>query len=150
IARNEDVARHESLEDVFPREQRDAMPLLQQKNSARDVEEIRIGDLKELVARKSLEDLHQRLAVVASRIESRAVQHALEFQTQHRDFANTPEFKERARQILEEAFQGRDTAVYDHVTDSPLARGLFVVRTKPGRIPDVDVKRVEAYLADAA
>jgi glutamate dehydrogenase len=62
----------------------------------------------------------------------------------------TPDFKDRARQILEEAFQGRDTTVYDHVTDSPLARGLFVVRTKPGRIPDVDVKRVEAYLADAA
>ncbi|HEX9502378.1 MAG TPA: NAD-glutamate dehydrogenase domain-containing protein, partial [Thermoanaerobaculia bacterium] len=62
----------------------------------------------------------------------------------------TPDFKDRARLILEEAFQGRDTAVYDHVTDSPLARGLFVVRTKPGRIPDVDVKRVEAYLAEAA
>jgi glutamate dehydrogenase len=62
----------------------------------------------------------------------------------------TPDFKERARQILEEAFEGRDTAIYDHVTDSPLARGLFIVRTKPGRIPDVDVKRVEAYLAEAA
>ena len=62
----------------------------------------------------------------------------------------TPDFKERARQILEEAFEGRDTAIYDHVTDSPLARGLFVVRTKPGRIPEVDVKRVEAYLAEAA
>ncbi|MDQ6799990.1 MAG: NAD-glutamate dehydrogenase [Acidobacteriota bacterium] len=62
----------------------------------------------------------------------------------------TPDFKDRARQILEEAFEGRDTAVYDHVTDSPLARGLFVVRTKPGRIPNVDVKRVEAYLAEAA
>src|SRR5205085_8037032 len=47
-------------------------------------------------------------------------------------------------------FQGRDTEVYDHVTDSPLARGLFVVRTKPGQIQDVDVKRVEAYLAEAA
>src|SRR5207245_9305760 len=62
----------------------------------------------------------------------------------------TPDFKDRARQILEEAFEGRDTALYDHVTDSPLARGLFVVRTKPGRIPEVDVKRVEAYLAEAA
>ncbi|HEX9407971.1 MAG TPA: NAD-glutamate dehydrogenase, partial [Thermoanaerobaculia bacterium] len=62
----------------------------------------------------------------------------------------TPDFKERARQILEEAFEGRDTAVYDHVTDSPLARGLFIVRTAPGRIPEVDIKRVEAYLAEAA
>src|SRR5438132_2250896 len=62
----------------------------------------------------------------------------------------TPDFKDRARQILEEAFEGRDTAIYDHVTDSPLARGLFVVRTSPGRIPEVDIKRVEAYLAEAA
>ncbi|HJT18374.1 MAG TPA: NAD-glutamate dehydrogenase, partial [Thermoanaerobaculia bacterium] len=62
----------------------------------------------------------------------------------------TPDFKDRARQILEEAFHGRDTAVYDHVTDSPLARGLFIVRTTPGKIPEVDIKRVEAYLAEAA
>src|SRR5207253_5725206 len=62
----------------------------------------------------------------------------------------TPDFKDRARQILEEAFDGGDTQVYDHVTDSPLARGLFIVWTKPGRIPEVDVKRVEAYLAEAA
>src|SRR5438093_11994395 len=62
----------------------------------------------------------------------------------------TPDFKERAKQILEEAFDGRGTAIYDHVTDSPLARGLFIVRTTPGRIPDVDIKRVEAYLAEAA
>src|SRR5256885_12530167 len=33
---------------------------------------------------------------------------------------------------------------------SPLARGLFVVTTTPGHIPEIDVKRVEAYLAEAA
>src|SRR5205823_1500001 len=60
------------------------------------------------------------------------------------------DFKERAKQILEEAFDGRETQVYDHVTDSPLARGLFIVRTTPGKVPDIDVKRVEAYLAEAA
>ncbi|HEX2062474.1 MAG TPA: NAD-glutamate dehydrogenase, partial [Thermoanaerobaculia bacterium] len=49
----------------------------------------------------------------------------------------TPEFKERARQVLEEAFQGRDTEVYDHITSSALARGLFIVRTTPGQIPDI-------------
>jgi glutamate dehydrogenase len=62
----------------------------------------------------------------------------------------TPEFKEKARTILEEAFNGRETQIYDHVTSSPLARGLFIVRTGPGRIPDIDVKRIEAYLAEAA
>jgi glutamate dehydrogenase len=62
----------------------------------------------------------------------------------------TPEFKEKARTILEEAFNGRETQIYDHVTNSPLARGLFIVRTSPGRIPEIDVKRIEAYLAEAA
>ena len=62
----------------------------------------------------------------------------------------TPDFKEQAKAILEEAFEGRDTQVYDHVTDAPLARGLFIVQTSPGNIPDVDVKRIEAFLAEAA
>ena len=62
----------------------------------------------------------------------------------------TPDFKERARAILEEAFEGRDTQIYDHVSNSALARGLFIVRTTPGKIPDPDVRRVEAYLAEAA
>jgi glutamate dehydrogenase len=61
----------------------------------------------------------------------------------------TPDFKERAKAILEEAFNGTDTEVYDYVTDSPLARGLFVVHTA-NRVGDIDVKRVEAYLAEAA
>ncbi|HEX8154984.1 MAG TPA: NAD-glutamate dehydrogenase, partial [Thermoanaerobaculia bacterium] len=62
----------------------------------------------------------------------------------------TPEFKDRAKKILEEAFAGSETQVYDHVTSSPLARGLFVIRTTPGAIPDVDVRRIEAFLAEAA
>ena len=62
----------------------------------------------------------------------------------------TPEFKEKAKAVLEEAFQGRDTQVYDHVTASALARGLFVVRTTPGQIPEVDIRRLEAQLGDVA
>ena len=62
----------------------------------------------------------------------------------------TPEFKERAKQVLEEAFSGRDTQVYDYVTTSALARGLFIVRTAPGKIPDVDLRRVEAQLGEVA
>ncbi|HEX9160153.1 MAG TPA: NAD-glutamate dehydrogenase [Thermoanaerobaculia bacterium] len=62
----------------------------------------------------------------------------------------TPEFKERARAILEEAFEGRDTQIYDYVSTSALARGLFIVRTTSGHIPQPDIRRVEAYLAEAA
>jgi len=63
---------------------------------------------------------------------------------------NTGDFREKAKQILEEQFGGRDTSVYEHVTDAPLARILFVVRTTPGQIPEVDEKRIEAILSDAA
>jgi glutamate dehydrogenase len=62
----------------------------------------------------------------------------------------TAEFKDRAKQILEDALGGRETQVYDAITSSALARGLFVVRTNPGSIADVDVKRVEAHLGEAA
>ena len=62
----------------------------------------------------------------------------------------TPDFKERARAILEEAFDGRDTKIDDHVTSSALARGLFIIRTTPGKIPQPDIRRVEAYLSEAA
>src|ERR1051326_8908597 len=62
----------------------------------------------------------------------------------------TIDFKERAKLILEEAFEGRDTQVYAPVTAAPLARGLFIVQTNPGNIPEVDVKRIEAFLAEAA
>src|SRR5437763_2073385 len=63
---------------------------------------------------------------------------------------NTAEFREKAKQILEEQLDGRDTAIYEHVTDAPLARILFVVKTTPGAIPEIDEKRIEAMLADAA
>ncbi|HUP45977.1 MAG TPA: NAD-glutamate dehydrogenase [Thermoanaerobaculia bacterium] len=63
----------------------------------------------------------------------------------------TVEFKERARIILEEAFDGREAEVYDHVSaNTSLARGLFIIRTTPGKIAQPDLRRVEAYLAEAA
>src|SRR5439155_22218102 len=88
IARHKDVARNEALEDITTREERDAMPFLQQQNSARDVEEIGIGDLEKFVARKCLEDFDERLAIVTARIEAGLVQDALEFQPQHRNLAH--------------------------------------------------------------
>src|SRR3954449_1511254 len=65
IARHEDVAGDEALEDVLTREESDAMAFLQQEDAARDVEELGVGDLEKLVARKGLEDVDKRLAVVA-------------------------------------------------------------------------------------
>ncbi len=62
----------------------------------------------------------------------------------------TPEFKERAKALLEEVLGGRETQIYDHITSSSLARGLFVVRTTPGQIPELDVRRIEAMIAEVA
>ena len=62
----------------------------------------------------------------------------------------TPDFKERARAILEQAFEGRDTSIYDHVTTAPLARGLFIVQTSAGKVPQPDVRVLEKRLAEAA
>jgi glutamate dehydrogenase len=63
----------------------------------------------------------------------------------------TPQFKEKATEILQEAFGGESTAVHDYVTDSPLARGLFIVWLPPGaRIPEVDIRRLDAELDNAS
>ncbi len=87
VARHEDVAGDEALEDVLAREERHALAFLQMQDSARDLEEIVVGDLEELVAREGLEDVDERLAVVRVRIEARALDGPLRLQAQHRDVA---------------------------------------------------------------
>jgi len=62
----------------------------------------------------------------------------------------TPEFKERAKAVLEAQLQGYGTEVYDHITNSALARGLFLVRTTPGQIPEIDIRRLEAEIGEVA
>jgi glutamate dehydrogenase len=78
----------------------------------------------------------------------------------------TPEFKERARAVLEDFFGGHDTEIYDHITTSPLARGLFVVRTEENVADEAgdgdttrwkkrteaaaDIRRLEALIGEVA
>ncbi len=62
----------------------------------------------------------------------------------------TSEVRERIRAILERAFNGTVTAFYQHVSDSPLARGHFIVRTTPGEIPRYDTRAIEQDVALAA
>ncbi|MFZ2493989.1 MAG: NAD-glutamate dehydrogenase [Thermoanaerobaculia bacterium] len=61
----------------------------------------------------------------------------------------TSEFKERAKAILEAALNGCGTVIEDHITSSPLARGLFVVRAKDS-VPAVDVRELELQLTEAS
>ncbi|MBW7852394.1 MAG: NAD-glutamate dehydrogenase [Rhodospirillales bacterium] len=52
--------------------------------------------------------------------------------------------------ILEQAFDGRVANYYTQVGDSPLARLHFIVRTAPGRVPEIAIADIEARLAEAA
>ncbi len=56
----------------------------------------------------------------------------------------------RFQAILAEAWNGKVTAFYTHVTDSSLARLQFIVKTVPGRVPKVDVTELEAALVQSA
>lgn len=60
------------------------------------------------------------------------------------------EFRDKATRILEDAFDGTVINVHAHLTDSPLARAQFIIRTTAGQIPPVDGRRVEAMLAEAS
>jgi glutamate dehydrogenase len=60
------------------------------------------------------------------------------------------EFRDKARAILEEAFNGTVIETHAHVTDAPLARGLFIIRTTPGSIPPVDAKKIEVSMIEAS
>ncbi len=60
------------------------------------------------------------------------------------------EFRDKASRILENAFDGAVINVHAHLTDSPLARAQFIIRTNPGQIPKVDTRRLEAMLAEAS
>jgi glutamate dehydrogenase len=57
--------------------------------------------------------------------------------------------RERFQAILEEAFAGQVTTYYTLLTDHPLARLHFIVKTTPGRVPKVDLAALEERLIEA-
>src|SRR5579875_1759491 len=70
LARQIDETGNEAAERIAAQEKRDTPAFLQAENAHGDVVEIVLRDLEELVARKGLEDMRQRLAVMAMRIEA--------------------------------------------------------------------------------
>jgi glutamate dehydrogenase len=60
------------------------------------------------------------------------------------------EVRERTQQILMQAFNGINSEFTLHLSDSPLARVLVTVRTKPGSVPDFDVREIEKQIVKAA
>jgi glutamate dehydrogenase len=55
--------------------------------------------------------------------------------------------REKIQAILEKAYNGKVTAYYTQVTDSPLARVHLIVATTPGKIPVVKLREIEAEIA---
>ena len=62
----------------------------------------------------------------------------------------TSDLRERIQKIVEDALGGEVTAFYTQLTDAPLARVQYIVRTTPGQIPPIDLKSVERRIAAAA
>jgi len=55
----------------------------------------------------------------------------------------------RFQEILAESFGGHISAFYTHLTDEPLARLHFIVKTTPGGLPPFDAADIERRLAEA-
>ena len=64
-----------------------------------------------------------------------------------RDKFNTFVRKEVA-QALESAFDGKVMSFYTQVTESPLARVHYIIKTTPGQIPEVNFAALRTQLAD--
>ncbi|MBW3670274.1 MAG: NAD-glutamate dehydrogenase [Acidobacteria bacterium] len=60
------------------------------------------------------------------------------------------QLREKIRVILEVALGGQVTAFYTQMTDSPLARAHFIVKTTPGMIGEYDIRSIEGLIAEAA
>jgi hypothetical protein len=84
VARHEHEAGDEALERVVADEQAQALAGAEVKDAHRDPEQVVLGDLEQLVTRIALEDLEQRLFVVALGREGGAPQHGLHLAPQDR------------------------------------------------------------------
>ena len=58
------------------------------------------------------------------------------------------ELRQRIQRILMEAFNGISSEFTTQLSESVLARILITVRTKPGSIPDYDVREIEKRIAN--
>ena len=85
LARQVDEAGEEAAERVPADEQPHAPALAEVEDAERGLEELVLRDLEQLVARIGLEDLDERLVVVAAAQEPRPLDHALRLAPEHGD-----------------------------------------------------------------
>ena len=60
------------------------------------------------------------------------------------------ELRERMEEILMQAFNGISSEFTVHLSESALARVLIIVRTKPGSVPEFDVRAIEKQIVKVA
>jgi hypothetical protein len=106
LARGVDKAGDEAFERVAAREERNALPILQAENADRHVVKLVLGNLEQLVARVSFEDMRQCLAVVALRIEAATPQNAGNLEPQERYGIGRAAIGERREKAEEDAHAG--------------------------------------------
>src|SRR5437763_206961 len=87
IGRHEDETRQEAPEGVAPHEQADALTLAEVEDPHRDLEQLVEGHLEDLVARVVLEDLDERLLVVAPVREGGLREDQVDLAPEDRDLA---------------------------------------------------------------
>ena len=63
---------------------------------------------------------------------------------------HSTELRECMQQILMQAFNGISSESTVHLSESALARVLIIVRTKPGSVPEFDVREIEKQIVRAA
>ncbi len=63
-----------------------------------------------------------------------------------RDQFNTA-LREKIQNILAERLQGEISDFYTQMTDSPLARVHLIIKTNPGKIPDLSIEKLESEIS---
>src|SRR4051794_4905103 len=84
VAGHENEQRYEPVEAVATLEDLHFRALAKAQNAQRSLEQLLLVHLKQFVARKGIEDMRQRLAVVAIAREAGTLQHMFHFQAQER------------------------------------------------------------------
>ena len=123
VPRQVDEAGEEAVEGVPPDEEPHALALAQVQDRERDLAELGLRDLEQLVARVVLEDVDECLVVVASVRQSRAVEHGLHLPAQDRDLP-------RARAICGVGIEAEESPLAAHLTRSVEALDSDVVEVR--------------------
>ena len=133
LARHINQAGHEPFLVVAAHQKRQARPQLQLEDTQREVVEVVLADLEQLVARVFLDNVAQRLGVVAVGQETRPFHHPLHLAAHQRDLAGADVVGHRGEEaqqldfavelaVVGEAFEGDHVHVHRPVHPRALAR----------------------------